>query len=221
MIRFEFLEKFGLIAAMSGEAEGDCARNAEAPAARDTFLAHLGLMPTHLCVPSQVHGRQVSGFTSEGNVVADAVVCIAAGQVAGVTVADCVPLLLYLESPRAVAAVHAGREGTFQNIAAASVEALLALGGRVAEIHAVIGPSAGPCCYEVSLDILKAWTAQELPVRGRHLDLWRANRQQLIAAGVPATHIHQEEICTICMGGFHSLRKTGTKSRNLAVVSLV
>ncbi len=120
--------------------------------------------------------------------------------------ADCVPVLLYDPVRRAVGLVHAGWRGTLQRAAAAAVQALSArYGSRPADLVAGIGPSIGPCHYEVGPEVAAQTRAvfdgraEGLlrAVAGRtHLDLWAANAEVLRAAGVE--QIETGGVCTAC-----------------------
>ena len=139
----------------------------------------------------------------------------------GVTVADCVPVLLFDPVSGAIAALHAGRAGTTLNIAAAGVQAMVAAyGTQPGDLHAAVGPSAGPCCYEVSETMAAECAAAGVAARGRHLDLWTTNQQQLEAAGLKTAHIAVSGRCTICTPQFHSYRRDKSRARNLAIISL-
>ena len=120
---------------------------------------------------------------------------------------DCTPLLFLDPVRGAVGLAHAGWRGTLQNMAGAMVEVMKQLGCQAQHITAVIGPTIGPCCYEVGQEVIEAATAaldntSGLFIRrnGRadhaHFDLWEANRRQLAAAGVE--QIIQSELCTAC-----------------------
>jgi YfiH family protein len=152
---------------------------------------------------------------------ADGLMTDVPGLAMGVAVADCVPVYLF-EAKRGVGAIlHAGRAGTQANMAGAGVRGLVEEFGAVpGEMFAVIGPSAGPCCYEVSQEMAEVFGAAGWVVRGRNLDLWETNRMQLVSAGVPEGQIEVCGRCTICDGGFHSYRAHGTAARNLAVMVL-
>jgi YfiH family protein len=120
--------------------------------------------------------------------------------------ADCTPLVLYDPAHQVLGLAHAGWRGVVQGVALKSVQAMtLAFGSCPGDIVAGIGPSIGPCCYEIGSDVVtqvqdafresKRW----LLAKGDgaiHLDLWAANHQQLQAAGV--SHIDVAEICTAC-----------------------
>jgi YfiH family protein len=113
--------------------------------------------------------------------------------------ADCTPVLLADPRQRAVAVVHAGWRGSAVRAAGAAVEALTnAAGSRPQDIVAGIGPAIGPCCYRVGQDVVEAFADRpELFASGK-LDLWEANRQALVEAGVLPEHIELAGVCTQC-----------------------
>lgn len=143
--------------------------------------------------------------------------------------ADCVPLLFWDPIQRAVGLAHAGWRGTVNGMALAMVRALHAsYGSRPADLRIYIGPSAGPCCYEVGPDVVRA--AQErfgtttsllTRRRGEHafFDLWGANRQILVEAGVAPDHIEVSVLCTIDHAErFFSHRASGGQTGRFAAV---
>jgi copper oxidase (laccase) domain-containing protein len=79
-------------------------------------------------------------------------------------------------------------------------------GSRPADLRVVIGPSAGPCCYQVGAEVIAAVQASDLPsdellrpstAGHAFFDLWKANRRLLQAASVLPEHIETSGICTI------------------------
>lgn len=233
MLRFDAQERAGLRAgAISGRVDGDCVLGRSSEAARRAFLAELGLEAERLVCPKQVHGAVVVTATAENAgqgafgpenaiALADAIITDVPGLPIGITVADCVPVALFDPVRRAIGLAHAGREGTVLQIAAATVQAMQSAYGCVpADLLAIVGPSAGPCCYEVSEELAIAFAAAGGPVQGRRLDLWGANAMQLTRAGVPASRISASGICTICGTDFFSFRREKTTARNLGVLCL-
>jgi len=213
---------------MSERQDGDCSA-AATPAEGRRNLARLCDYPAaDLISIRQVHGSDIlamdeshRGRGAPQHGAADGMVTDCAGLPLGVSVADCVPVFLVAPSARVGALVHAGREGTrlgISGMAAANMERLY--GVSPGDIHALIGPSAGPCCYEVSVELASSFRAAGLPASGRHLNLWEANRLQLERRGIPRGHIHISGRCTLCDGAFHSYRVSGTQARNLAVLML-
>ncbi len=230
MLHLEALEQAGLtVAAMSGISDGDCSSRPESRVARNGFLSNCGILPTRLARARQVHGTAIHAVDAEylrlfpesapdGWPAGDGLVTNIPELALGVSVADCVPLWVFDPIRRALGVFHAGREGTVAGIAGAGV---LAMAGRYgcmpADLICAVGPSAGPCCYEVSEAMAEALKGRGFPVSGRNLDLWESNRRQLLESGVDAARIFLTQQCTICGSGFHSYRKSGTPLRNLAV----
>ena len=135
--------------------------------------------------------------------------------------ADCVPILL--ASPKAVGAAHAGWRGSAQNVAASAVAAMIGLGARAGEMRAWLGPSIGPCCYEVGGEVAAQFAgdfARAACGGGYRLDLRGVNVAQLMAAGVPRDAIAVHPACTKCGDGFASYRRDGPKAgRMIALIA--
>lgn len=140
-----------------------------------------------------------------------------------VRTADCVPILLADRRTGAVAAIHAGWKGTAAGAAIVAVKALKSRYGTNAEdVFAAVGPSIGPCCYEVGHDLAahfsshpeaSTWFSRDAKP---HLDLWRASRDQLARAGIPPKQIHVCEVCTFDHPAlFHSFRRDGKNAGRL------
>ncbi len=223
MMRFTSLEDLGLsIAAMSETSDGDCAYAEVRRSVCETAQASF----ERLAMLSQVHGNSVLSVDPDRALDADpregdGLLTREPALPLGVTVADCVPVYLFDPRARAGGIVHAGRAGTYSRIVENAVCALERDHGVDArDLHAVVGPSAGPCCYEVSLEIARDFEGSGLPVRGRYLDLWQSNVLQLVRCGVPHSQIEVVAICTICDGRFHSYRRKPTGGRNLALLML-
>jgi YfiH family protein len=150
----------------------------------------------------------------------------------GVTVADCVPVLLYDPVKGAVAALHAGWKGTAGEICRKGVTALRELFGSAAgDILAAVGPAIGPCCYEVDAPVMEAfkkgasgWELHAVP-RGEGkwgLDLAGANRRQLLDAGIADGNISVAGQCVSCNPDlFFSYRRDGGETgRQMAFIML-
>ncbi len=126
--------------------------------------------------------------------------------VLGMGFADCVPIFLAVPSHNIVGLLHAGWRGTVKGVQLAAVEQLKKQGIDPREIEIGIGPSIGPCCYEVDGKVANQFfqvMGNKAPLtphgEGHYfLDLWEANRRQLVLAGVPETHIDISHLCTAC-----------------------
>ena len=156
---------------------------------------------------------------------ADALITRQSGVVLAMSSADCVPLMFYDPVESIIGIAHAGWRGTARGIAAVTIDVMgEQFGSQPNNIRAGIGPSIGPCCYEVTEELQRYFMGQQefdpiptdvkylkliresavfvlkrLPDRDSlRLDLWETNRNQLLMAGVLPGHIELSEICTSC-----------------------
>jgi YfiH family protein len=137
-------------------------------------------------------------------------------------------VLIYDPVRRAAAVIHSGWRGTVQGATRAAVDALhQEYGSQPADMIAGIGPSIGPCCYEVGDEVVEAVRAafsrpdELLPARAgkerRHFDLWAANRRWLAEAGVRQIEI--AGLCTACrVDEFYSYRAEQGKTGHFGAV---
>ena len=125
-------------------------------------------------------------------------------------------------------------------------------GSKPADLLAALGPSIGPCCYEVGTELVTKFTTQfsdahdyfdeprsgdepnplqwlnmappghQPPPKNVHLDLRKANRSQLLAAGLGAKNIFASDLCTACRTDLlFSYRREGPLSgRLLSVIGI-
>jgi len=118
-----------------------------------------------------------------------------------VMVADCIPILISDETKRVIAAVHAGRNSTFLEIAKKTVLKMVdEFGCNRADIKVDLGPSIQKCCYEVSpelVEVVKKSFGDEF-VLGRLIDLQGINKKQLLDIGIKSSNINISSICTKC-----------------------
>ncbi len=93
---------------------------------------------------------------------ADAVVTRTPGLVCGALAADCAPVLIADPEARIVAAVHAGWRGALAGVVGSAIDAMVWLGADPARMSAAVGPCIGPASYEVGLEFLDAFTADDV-----------------------------------------------------------
>lgn len=201
------------------------------------LAASMAVDEPHLLRLRQVHGREVVTLRRGGALPpvepapeADALVTDEPGAALVIRGADCVPVLLADRRTGAVGAAHAGWRGAALGTAVAAVGAMrAAFGTHPGDLVAVLGPSIGPCCYQVGERLLEAFTAaghdpaavdrwftRREDVR---LDLWTAHVDQLTTAGVPPTQIHVSGLCTAChLAQCFSYRREGDGTGRLAGV---
>ncbi|NLI12876.1 peptidoglycan editing factor PgeF [Pelotomaculum propionicicum] len=203
----------------------------------------LGINPAFLVAGDQVHGDVVSvvgeadkgrGAFSEKDALpgTDALVTAAAGLPLASFYADCVPIFLLDPVSRVVALAHAGWKGTALKIGQKTVEKMeAAFGTDPRDCLAGIGPSIGPCCYEVdevvidqfrtSMPDLPGLAGAAAPGKWK-LNLWEANCRVLLDAGLKPANIWSAEICTSCHSDtFFSYRAhQGKTGRMMAIIML-
>lgn len=137
-----------------------------------------------------------------------------------VRTADCVPVLLVEKATGVVGAIHAGWRGAVAGIVSETIRACVeAFGAKPEQMHMAIGPSIGPCCFEVDepvIDPLRtrypAW-----PDVLRHtsegkgvLDLKQLIYHQIRDSGIPEGRIGRLDHCTHCRADlFYSYRREG------------
>ena len=88
------------------------------------------ILPCNIVLPKQTHSLNVA-IVSDGNEIledTDAIITGTPGLSIGVRTADCVPVILYAEDIKAVAAVHAGWKGTLGGIVDVVVDRLADMG---------------------------------------------------------------------------------------------
>lgn len=180
----------------------------------------------------QVHGSRVvaAGAGTSPVEEADAVTTATPGIAACVSVADCVPVLLADPRSGAVAAVHAGWRGTLDRAAREGVRALIERhGARPSDLLAAIGPSIGPCCFEVARDLAVRFRDEVGPAAGNprengsRSDLWLANERVLRDAGLSRRRIEVLGRCTSCEEDlfFSHRREQGRTGRHVAFIAPV
>ena len=205
---------------------------------RRRLSAALGL--DELFLIRQVHGTEVvqvaRGDWPErlDGLSADALITDAPGAGLAVFSADCVPLLFADPEGRACGAAHAGWRGVVAGVAAVTLAAMTAaFRTRPQAVRVAMGPAIGPCCFEVGPEVVDAFEArhpsaraQGVIVDGRgpraHIDLKRALRLDLEAAGVPAAQIEAGPECTMCDPArrFYSYRRDNRRTgQHLAVIA--
>ena len=132
--------------------------------------------------------------------------------------ADCVPVVLVDKVNKAVGLVHAGWRGTYGKICSETLQSMKEnYNTNTEDVFAIIGPSIGKCCYEVSYDLVEKFSAllpnadekiYEIRDEKYYLDLWEINTQILKEFGVLKSNIINMNICTSCnCDRFFSYRK--------------
>jgi polyphenol oxidase len=245
-----FLEQTGLVRAVfttrtGGVSTGETATMNLSTARRDTLgnvrenyrrvCCATGFEADRLVVSRQVHrtavhevtdgeiGRGI--FDDYENIEADGLMTNRRGVALVKHSADCVPVYIVDTGTPAIAMVHAGWRGTVEGIAAEAVRRMAEVyGTKPQDCFAAVGPSIGPCCFEVSPEVAEQFDSRypgwELVTHGAgnpKVDLWRCNALQLLRSGIPDGQIAVSSLCTACdTGTFYSHRREQGKTGVMA-----
>jgi YfiH family protein len=169
----------------------------------------LGVHQEQVVSPYQVHSADVRlvGKAHAGTVQpnTDGLLTTTPGVAIFFRFADCTPIVVFDPVRHAVGLIHAGWRGIARGVVPAAVEAFRRLAGsRVADMWAGIGPTIGPCCYEVGQDVADAvvrssGNGNQLSQQrdgSIYLDLPSVVRVQLSREGV--NQIEMSHQCTAC-----------------------
>jgi len=176
---------------------------------------------------NQTHGCNIKVVTDNSQECmddCDAIITNTLNLPLMVMVADCIPILMYDDKRNVIAAIHAGRNGTFLNIASKTAIFMREhFNCNVENIKVVLGPSIQKCCYEVSSEleeIAKKSFGKEF-TNNRLIDLQGINTKQLLDIGFKSENIETSTICTKCSGEkYFSYRIDSRCGRFAGIISL-
>ncbi len=194
----------------------------------------LGLSPADVATARQVHGARVAviGADERGTTQpqTDSLISAEPGTCLVLRFADCLPLMLYDPVRQAIALIHAGWRGLVAGVVGNTVLRLQhAFACRPRDLVAGLGPTIGPCCYQVGPELILE-VRRVLDEAGQfllpqssgtlHFDLPGAVRWELRQAGVQ--QIEDSGMCTACnTDEFFSHRaEQGRTGRFAAVLAL-
>jgi YfiH family protein len=159
----------------------------------------------------------------------DAMVSNVPGVSMGIRTADCLPLLIADRFRGTAAAVHCGWRSLAMGLAGKTVEVLRdVMGSRVEHLLAAIGPSIGPCCYEVGGEVKEAFPSGRsedglFEKRGQnlYLDLASEVKTQLIMEGMAPETVDEIVGCTSCNPDlFWSWRARSDEGRMISYITV-
>ena len=192
---------------------------------RRLFFESIGIDPRNIVYQKQVHGDKISYITRGGLIgESDAMITDKRGIGLAVSVADCVPVLLYDPFKKIIAAVHSGWRGIQKKILLKTLNKLKEYGSQVENLVAYIGPSISKNIYEVGKEVAELFDKKYLDEREHklYLDVAGVNYDILINTGVKKINIQNSKLCTYAMKDiFHSYRRDGEKSgRSLVLIAM-
>lgn len=195
--------------------------DAEAVATNRGIVAKQAGFPlTALQVTKHVHGTTVwrVGEATTEPAEYDGLVTEQIGPVLGAFAADCMPIVFADPVARVIGACHAGWRGTVAGVAQNVVARMVELGAQPGDIRIAVGPSIGPCCFEVGAEVVDAFRQAFGNVSGMvvagpqkdHIDLRLALGVALSRVGLGDAHMDLAPPCTRCHPErFFSYRRDG------------
>ena len=192
------------------------------------FFDAIGATDYSFASSYQVHGTEILHTTEPGRFDGyDALITNQPGLLIGVTVADCVPVLIYDAENRAVGAIHAGWRGTVGGIVSRTLTLMQQqFGTKPKACYAYVGTCIDVCLFDVGPEVAEQFQDSFVrvdPVTQRPgVDLKAANRQQLMDAGIPEKYIEVSPFSTVLNNRdyFSHRAEKGQTGRMLAVIGL-
>ena len=205
---------------------------------RNRLIVCEALDTAEILFPVQVHSNRVlevnlGNYSSVFTEKADALITQEPGLCIAVMAADCVPVLLFDPVRKVIAAVHAGWRGTVSGIVADTLSILMDnYNSNPCDIIAGIGPSISQANYEVGEEVIKAVSGYYGDNSGLFkesinpgkvcLNLWEANRKQLLDNGIQSQNIELAGICTYANPDrFFSARRSALAGRFAAGIMIL
>lgn len=210
---------------------------------RQRLADSVGILFESFVFQQQIHGNNVKIITkkhrAKGNfkysdAIAnnDAMITNEANICLNVLAGDCVPILFFDPSEKVIAVAHAGWRGTYKQIAQKTIEKMSRQFGCLpSDIKAGIGPSISQRNYEVNHEVYLEFEEKNdnLPQffktgnkKGKYyLDLWEANKQQLIAVGLKEENIELSNICTFDQNDLFFSARRADEGRFMGGIMLI
>lgn len=186
---------------------------------KQKLAEELKINEKNLFFVNQIHGKNLRIIDETANneiLEYDGLITNNSGKALVTCYADCVPLLFFDSMKKVIASVHSGWKGTIAEIGKNTIKIMEEkYNSNPKDILVSIGPSIGVCCFEVSKDVWEKFN-NKFPTsttKENKVDLWKANKEQLINAGIKESNIEISEICTCCnKNKFYSYR-SGDKEK--------
>ncbi len=202
---------------------------------RSRWLSEWGATWSDFVMGEQVHGTQVvwvdkksggRGACSLETVITKVDGLLTQSDIGLMAMfADCVPIYFFHPNIGAVGIAHAGWKGTLGKICLNVLTELVDAGGKIEDCWVALGPSIGPCCYEVDQVLADRFNfnfeqpsfLNPLGSERFSLDLGQANRSLLLEAGIKPDSLWMASTCTACnCESFFSHRREGAPTGRMS-----
>ncbi len=190
-----------------------------------------GFDPSRLVLLDQMHQEKILLLkepvtTLSSPLEYDALITNCPKAFLGILTADCLPIFVVDSKKKVVAAVHAGRQGTTLHITAKVLNKMEEEFGCSSKDFVIsLGPSIGPCCYEIDEKVFQSeWEpfSTSKGIGKWMVDLAQINIAQMKGEGIKEEQISWINLCTHCHNDlFFSYRKEGRTGRQLSFIGIV
>lgn len=187
--------------------------------------------PERLILLNQIHRDQILLLKNPGEklpspIEYDALITHLPNTPLGILTADCLPIFMVDIRRKVIAAVHAGRQGTSLHITMKALRKMKEeFGCFSGDLLIALGPSIGPCCYEIDEEVFSPeWTIfSTLKGKGKWMvDLAKINIEQMKNEGIEEEQILRIDLCTHCHPDlFFSYRREGQTGRQLSFIGII
>lgn len=194
-------------------------RDVNAPTNRERFINKIGVKPENLISADLVHGNNVEIVTQKNAGLVpktDGLITNQKGLYLAITVADCLPIVIYHPKKELIALLHAGWRGLDLKIIEEGIKKLKdEFDVDLGELIVSVGPGIGVCHYKVGEDVLGKFSEYGEAINNRDgkyfLNLKLVALQQLMDVGLKRENIEVSNICTYCEADvYFSSRKDKT-----------
>lgn len=195
---------------------------------RRRFFDAIGAKADRFASSHQVHGKEILYATEPGRFDGyDALMTDQPGLLIGVSIADCVPILLHDVVHRAVAAIHAGWRGTLEGIVAKTLARMQEqFGTQPGQCYAYIGTCIDAISFEVGPEVAKQFAPEfkrmDAGTGKGYVDLKAANLRNITDFGIPSAQIGLSPFSTVLDNDdyFSHRAERGQTGRMLAVIGI-
>jgi polyphenol oxidase len=165
---------------------------------RARMAAALAVQPHCLLTAYQIHSANVvvaeTPWTTAARPRADGIVTRVPTLAIGVGTADCGPVLFAEPQAQVIGAAHAGWRGALAGIVEATVAAMESLGAARDRIRAALGPMIRQPNYEVGLDLVDRFAAEDPESQAFFAPAPRAGHALFNLAGYVAARLRRAGI---------------------------
>ncbi len=184
------------------------------------FLGAMNIDTKKIVLAKQIHSEKVSIIDSAKKKIinnADGLITNKKNIALGIVTADCLPIIFHDENKGIIGVAHAGYKGLIKGIIQQMVKKIKDLNGDLKNIKVCIGPSIGPCCYDVPQKRIKMFDKKLNKLnsfklrKGKYfLDLKDIAKKILLKEKINIKNIQLSKLCTKCnIDNFFSYRGDG------------